>query len=129
MKIELNFSRYKTVSALRVFFRNPSLSIDMESLPRQGQSEKLTPQLLQTTEYGIISQTRELADGIGDDNESESESASKLPSTEECGRIKDFINRIYSGDVANLAQFPWYVLNKKKKRISFVFGVIIVNRE
>lgn len=96
------------------FRRNPSLSIDLNSLPKITESEAdaaindtISQHLSDLSQHNILNMmnintfTDRLDHEVVDEN--------LLPRKLECGDGAQFVNRVFGGDFTSISEFPWYV--------------------
>lgn len=94
--------------------RNPSVFIDLNSLPKITESEAdaainetIFQHLSDLNEHDILNMmnmnsfTDRLDHEVADEN--------LLPRKFECGDGAQFVNRVFGGDFTSISEFPWYV--------------------
>lgn len=95
--------------------RNPSVFIDLDSLPKIIESEAdavvndtIFQHLSDVNEHSILNMmdVNTFIDRLDYDVDDEN----LLPRKFECGDSAQFVNRVFGGDFTSISEFPWYAL-------------------
>lgn len=100
-----------------IFFkisRNPSVFIDLDSLPKITESEAdaaindtIFQHLSDLSEHNILNMMD--VNTFIDRLDHEVDDENLLPRKFECGDGAQFVNRVFGGDFTSISEFPWYV--------------------
>lgn len=93
-------------------FRNPSMFIDFESLPKVVEREVYDVQndtsLQHSSDYDEYSMLNVNITSIIDRLDQDVLDDTLLPNKFECGDAMQFVNRVFGGDFTSISEFPWY---------------------
>lgn len=107
-----NFELKKNV-LFEKHWRNPSVFIDLDSLPKISESEAdaalndtIFQHLSDLNEHSILNMMD--VNTFIDRLDHEVDDENLLPRKFECGDGAQFVNRVFGGDFTSISEFPWY---------------------